>query len=87
MSSLPRGSEAMGFYKEGFVAKPITGIALAASMPAASRPSFQYLDTANPSFARYVEVRKNRNDDFYRIPAGGVDVCNVQVPIRPTPRG
>ncbi|MDQ3080199.1 MAG: peptidylprolyl isomerase [Pseudomonadota bacterium] len=85
LSSLPRGSEAMGFYKEGFVAKPIVGMTLASALPPASRPSFQYMDTSNPTFARYLHVRKNRNDDFYRVAAGGVDLCNVQVPVRPTP--
>ncbi len=85
LSALPRGSETMGFYKAGSVAKPIVAVALASAMPAAQRPSFQYLDTASPSFARYLHVRKNRNDDFYRVAAGGVDLCNVPVPVRPTP--
>ena len=85
LSALPRGSEAMGFYKEGFVAKPIVGMALASSLPPANRPSFQYLDTASATFARYLQVRKSRNDDFYRVAAGGVDLCNVQVPVRPAP--
>ena len=85
LSSLKRGTETMGFYKEGSVARSITGVTLASTLPAATRPSFQYLDTASPSFARYVQVRKNRNDSFYRVPAGGVDVCNVSVPVRSTP--
>ena len=85
LSALPRGSETMGFYKEGSVAKAITGITLASAMPAAKRPSFQYLDTASPSFARYLTIKKNRNDDFYRVAAGGADLCNVPVPVRPTP--
>ena len=85
LSALPRGSEAMGFYKEGLVAKPIVGMTLASALPPANRPSFQYLDTASASFARYLQVRKNRNDDFYRVAARGVDLCNVSVPVRPTP--
>jgi peptidylprolyl isomerase len=85
LSALPRGSETMGFYKEGSVAKAINGIALASAMPAAERPSFQYLDTASPAFARYLAIRKNRDDDFYRVAAGGADLCNVPVPVRPTP--
>ncbi len=85
LSALPRGSETMGFYKEGLVAKPIVGMTLASALPPANRPSFQYMDTASASFARYLQVRKNRNDDFYRVAAGGVDLCNVQVPVRPTP--
>lgn len=85
LSSLPRGSETMGFYKEGSVAKPITAVTLASAMPAESRPSFEYLDETNPAFANYLRLRANRDDDFYRVAAGGVDLCNVQVPVRPTP--
>jgi peptidylprolyl isomerase len=85
LSALPRGSEAMGFYKAGFAAKAITGITLASAMPAASRPSFQYLHTASPSFARYLQVKKNRHADFYRVAAGGVDICNAAVPVRAVP--
>ncbi len=87
LSALPRGSETMGFYKEGLVAKPIVGMTLASALPPAKRPSFQYMDTSSASFARYLRVRKNRNDDFYRVAAGGVDLCNVQVPVRPVPAG
>ena len=82
LSSLPRGTEALGFYKDKAQYVPITGIRLASDMSAAERPSYQYLDTASPSFAHYIRLRANRNDDFYRRPAGGVDLCNVNVPVR-----
>jgi peptidylprolyl isomerase len=36
----------------------------------------------SPSFADYLRVRANRKDDFYIRPAGGVDLCNVNVPVR-----
>jgi peptidylprolyl isomerase len=51
-------------------------------MLAAERPSYEYLDTQSATFARYLKVRANRHDDFYIRPAGGVDLCNVQVPVR-----
>lgn len=85
LSSLPRGTEAAGFYKEGTVAKGITAVTLASAMPAAARPSFEYLDDRSPAFARYLHRRANRDDDFYRLAAGGVDLCNVQVPVRAVP--
>jgi peptidylprolyl isomerase len=40
------------------------------------------MDTQSASFASYLRVRANRHDDFYIRPAGGVDLCNVQVPVR-----
>jgi len=82
LSSLPRGTEALGFYKEKSQYVPIVSVRLASDMPAADRPSFEYLDTASASFVQYLHVRANRHDDFYIRPAGGVDLCNVQVPVR-----
>ena len=79
---LPRGTEALGFYKDKADYVPIASIRLASEMPAAGRPSYEYLDTASASFARYIRVRANRHDDFYTRPAGGVALCNVQVPVR-----
>ena len=85
LSSLPRGTEALGFYKDKAQYVPIASIRLASDMPAAGRPSYEFLDTASTSFARYIYVRANRHDDFYIRPAGGVDLCNVQVPVRKKP--
>jgi len=82
LSSLPRGTEALGFYKEKSQYVPIASIRMASDMPAAERPSYEYMDTGSPTFARYLKVRANRHDDFYIRPAGGVDLCNVQVPVR-----
>jgi peptidylprolyl isomerase len=85
LSSLPRGTEALGFYKDKAQYVPIASIKLASEMPASERPSFQYMDTNSATFAQYVHVRANRHDQFYVRPAGGVDLCNVQVPVRKTP--
>jgi peptidylprolyl isomerase len=82
LSSLPRGTEALGFYKDKAQYVPIAGIRLASEMPATDRPGFEYMDTASATFADYLRVRANRYDDFYIRPAGGVDLCNVQVPVR-----
>jgi peptidylprolyl isomerase len=85
LSSLPRGTGDLGFYKEKSSYVPIARIRLASDMPAAERPSYQYMDTASATFARYLRVRANRHDAFYIRPAGGVDLCNVQIPVRKTP--
>ncbi len=82
LASLPRGTEALGFYKDKSQYVPIASIRLASDLPASDRPSFEYLDTASASFVQYLHVRANRHDDFYIRPAGGVDLCNVQVPVR-----
>ena len=81
MSSLPRGTEALGFYKERSSDVPIAAADLASQL--ADPPRFEVMDTASPAFAAYVAKRANRRDDFYIRPAGGVDVCNAPVPVRP----
>jgi peptidylprolyl isomerase len=86
LSALPRGTGDLGFYKDKAQYVPIARIRLASDMPAAGRPSYEVMDTASPSFARYLHIRANRHDDFYIRPAGGVDLCNVQVPVRKTPK-
>ena len=82
LSSLPRGTEALGFYKEKAQYVLIASVGLASDMPASVRPSYEYMDTNSAAFARYLKVKANRHDDFYIRPAGGVDLCNVAVPVR-----
>lgn len=82
LSALPRGTEALGFYKDPAQAVPIASIRLASDLPASERPAFEVMDTNSADFARYVRVRGHRDDDFYRVQATGVDLCAVQVPVR-----
>lgn len=82
LAILPRGTGEAGVYATPEEHTPIVSVRLASELPEASRPRFEYLASDSSSFARYVAVRANRRDEFYRVPAGGVDICNVQVPIR-----
>ena len=85
LSSLPRGTGDLGFYKERSEDTPISRVRLASQLAPAERPAFQVMDTASASFAEYVRVRANRKDAFYERPAGGVDLCNAPVPVRRSP--
>ncbi len=87
LSSLPRGTEALGMYKERSQDVPIASARLASQISPEERPAFQYMDTASASFAEYLRIRANRKDPFYERPAGGVDLCNVSVPVRRAPTG
>jgi peptidylprolyl isomerase len=82
LASLPRGTEALGFYKERSSDVPIAAVHLASELAAPARPRFEYLKETSASFARWLHLRKNRKDDFYIRPAGGVDLCNAPVPVR-----
>ncbi len=87
LSTLPRGHGALGFYDlaKGDERVPILSVRLASDLPAVDQPHLQYLSTESASFAKYVDARANRRDPFYIQPAGGVDICNVPVPVRHTP--
>ena len=80
LSSLPRGTEALGFYKTAAERTPIVSIRLGNEV--ADLPRFEYLSTESASFARYADARANRRDAFFIRPAGGADICNIPVPVR-----
>ena len=85
LSSLPRGTEALGFYKDESMQVPISAVRLASEIPATERPAYQFMDTRSATFGAYVKARANRKDDFFIRPAGGVDLCNAAVPVRKKP--
>ena len=87
LSSLPRGSGALGFYtsEEADERTPILSIRVASDLPTAEQPEFEYLSTESETFTRYAEARANRRDPLFIVPAGGADICNIPVPVRATP--
>ena len=84
LSSLPRGSGALGFYtaEEADKRTPIVSVRVASDLPDSERPAFEYLSTEGEAFARYADARANRRDPFFIHPAGGADICNIPVPVR-----
>ncbi len=87
LSALPRGSGALGFYEKPEQRVPIRSIRVAADVPEAERTELEVMRTDTPTFAAYVEARRNRRDEWFKVPAGHVDVCNVPVPVRPRSGG
>jgi len=83
LTSLPRGSGDLGFYTADEKTVPILSVRLASDMAEKARPRYEVMDVGSASFADYLRLRANRKDDFYDRPAGGVDLCNAPVPIRP----
>ena len=89
LSSLPRGTGALGFYSEEEFDKrtPILTVRVASDLPEMERPLFEYLSTESETFAKYADARANRRDPFFITPSGGADICNIPVPVRVTPNG
>jgi peptidylprolyl isomerase len=85
LSVLPRGTGPLGFYEDAGQRVPIKSIRLAADVPEAQRTPLQVLRTDTPLFDAVVESRRNRRDDWYKRPAGHIDLCNVTIPTREPP--
>lgn len=82
LSALPRGTEALGFYKEGTARPAIVAARLASDIAPAERPAFELMRSDSESFAAWLQVRANRKDDFFIRPAGAIDICNALPPVR-----
>ncbi len=82
LSTLPRGTGALGFYEKPGQRTPIRQVRFANDVPAAERVELEALKTDSGTFHQLVEGRRFRKDDWYKEPAGHVDVCNVPLPVR-----
>jgi len=82
LSALPRGTGDLGFYKTAPERIPIRAITVAADLPVDQRVPLEALRTDSATFAAVLRNRRFRKDDWYKVPAGRIDVCNVTPPVR-----
>jgi peptidylprolyl isomerase len=85
LSGLPRGSGELGFYTKTETPLPIKSIRVAADVPVAERSDLEVIRTDSATFAALVESRRNRSEDFFKVPAGRIDLCNVPIAVRERP--
>ncbi|QNP42187.1 peptidylprolyl isomerase [Lysobacter terrestris] len=85
LSVLPRGTGALGFYEKPEQRTAIKALRLASEVPENDRVPLELLRTDTPAFTQLVEARRNRRDEWYKRPAGHIDLCNVPLPVR-TPK-
>ena len=85
LTVLPRGTGPLGFYEDPAQNVPIASVKLASEVPPAQRSPLQLLRTDSATFTELVESRRNRRDEWYKRPAGHIDLCNVPLPVRETP--
>jgi peptidylprolyl isomerase len=82
LSPLKRGTGPLGFYEKPEERTPIREVKLASELAPDQRMPLEALRTDSKTFATLVEMRRFRKDDWYKVPAGHVDVCNVPLPVR-----
>ena len=82
LSSMPRGTAAMGFYDKPEQRTPIKAIRVAADVPVEERARLEVLRTDTPTFQALIESRRNRREEWFHSQAGHIEVCNVPIPVR-----
>lgn len=82
LAALPRGPAPMGFHEKSELQTPIVRMRLASDVPAAERTHLELLRTDTAAFSELIEARRNRKDEWYKVEAGRIDVCNVPLPVR-----
>lgn len=82
LSSLPRGTGALGFYEMPEQMSAIKSMRVAADLPEAERSKLEILRTDSATFTALVEAQRNRGGDWYKVAAGHIDLCNVPLPVR-----
>jgi peptidylprolyl isomerase len=82
LTALPRGGAEMGFYTKTEAPTPIKSIRIAADVPVAERSNLEVIRTDSPAFAALIESRRNRPEEFFKVAAGRIDLCNVPIAVR-----
>ena len=82
LSTLPRGTAPLGFYEKPGQRTAIRRVRIAADLTEAERTPLELLRTDTATFTDLIESRRNRRDEWYKVPAGHIDVCNVPLPTR-----
>ncbi len=85
LSSLRRGTAALGFYETPSERIGIVSIRVSADLPSDEQQTLEALRTDSASFTALVEARRNRRDEWYKVPAGHIDLCSLPLPVRQAP--
>jgi len=70
LSALLRGTGPLGFYEKPAERVPIRSIRVAADVPEAERTPVEVLRTDTDTFKQLIESRRNRREEWFRLPAG-----------------
>jgi peptidylprolyl isomerase len=83
LSTLPRGTTALGFYDKPEQRSVIKSVRVAADVPVAERTVLRMLRTDTPTFASLIAARRSRSEEWFKNPVDRIDVCNVPLPVVP----
>jgi cyclophilin family peptidyl-prolyl cis-trans isomerase len=84
LSSLPRGTGALGFYEKPEQRVLLKSVRVAADVAPDERAHLEVLRTDTPLFQDLVESRRNRHEDWFHFQAGHIELSSVPIPVRTT---
>ena len=83
LSTMPRGTGALGFYETAAERAPIRAVRVAADVPAGERTNLETVRTDSATWAALVDSRRMRRDSFFSAnPVNRLGVCNIAAPVR-----
>ena len=82
LSTLPRGTAALGFYDKPELNVPIESIRMAADVPEAERSKLEVMRTDSASYQAAVDAQRHRGGPWNKYAAGYVELCNAPIPVR-----
>ncbi len=82
LTTIPRGTGALGFFEKPEQRVPIISAKIAADVADDQQTKLEILRTDTKTFTELIETRRNRKDDWYLEPAGKVELCNVPIVVR-----
>lgn len=84
LTTLPRGTGAMGFYESIDEATPIISVRLGSNIAEEDRAKIEIMRTDTGAFADYVKSRTHREEEWFVEPTGRIEICNINPPLRNT---
>ncbi|MBB2485609.1 peptidylprolyl isomerase [Mitsuaria sp. WAJ17] len=85
LSSLPRGTGALGFYEKAEERTPITRVRVLADIPEAERPRLQVLRTDTATWQAWLNSRRFRGGGWFVHEPSKVELCGALPPVRTAP--
>lgn len=82
LSTMPRGTGALGFYETPEERTEIRSVRLGSELPEAERVALEALRTDSNTFRDVIESRRTRRESWFLEPTGRINLCNVPLPVR-----
>jgi len=83
LTSLPHGTEALGFYSKPEEMAAIKSIRLASDVAESERSQLEILRSDTKTFSAVVDAQRHRGGEWYKFSPDYIELCNVPVVVRP----